>query len=224
MERFGAIQLGETPLLHPPSMAWKLRKNPDDMRNRLDSHLEKHQLKMHEEEQCGTKQIIVVQRPAVDKVVYFARLDADAMEDLRAGGKLSIYAVPSEAMAAQMHARGYARVCVSHLGDDTHLPPKITSAASGGIGGGGSRKRSLAPHMTKLPASGFPAANNTEVESAAQQVLREWELHVEVDDHFYSPAYKWTMGARKAAGLTDYDMSVSFNIIDVSHTYPFDPS
>ena len=124
------------------------------------------------------------------------------MEDLRAGGKLSIYAVPSEAMAAQMHARGYARVCVSHLGDDTHLPPKITSAAGGGIGGGGSRKRSLAPHMTKLPASGFPAAINTEVESAAQQVLREWELHVEVNEQFYSPAHLWTLAARQAGRYT----------------------
>ena len=145
------------------------------------------------------------------------RLDQEGLERAKATGKLELYSVPTAAMCSAMETRGYQRVFVNDLGDDTHLPPRIQAAA------GSSSRRSMAPPTTRLPAGGFPPAKNAS-ETPAEQIVREWELHVEVDDQFYSPAYKWTMGARKAAGLTDYDMSVSFNIIDVSHTYPFDPS
>ena len=219
VERFGAIQLGGTPLVHPPDRASLLKQKPEQFRTRLDTHLETHKLKKSEEEMNGVKQYVIVQRPAVDKVVYFVRLDAHAMDDLRAGlGKLDIYAVPSEAMAAQMHARGYTRVRVSHLGDDTHLPPKITSSAAEAAA---VRRRSLAPLETKLPASGFPAANNIGAESAAQQIVREWELHVDIDGSFYSPAYKWTMAARKRAGAEHADltcMSVCNAYMSIMHT------
>ena len=93
-----------------------------------------------------------------------------------------------------METRGYQRVFVNDLGDDTHLPPRIDVAA------GSSSRRSLAPPTTRLPAGGFPPARNAANETPAEQIVKEWELHVEVNEQFYSPAHLWSLAARQAAG------------------------
>ena len=74
---------------------------------------------------------------------------------------------------------------------------------------GSSRRRSLAPPGTRLPPGGVPPADNTGNESAAQQIVREWELHVEVNKQYYSPCYLWTLAARKAAAYTDRERAIT---------------
>ena len=62
------IQLGADPLL-PPNVR-QLRKETEDFRTRLNTHLEANELKkeLQTEEAEGMKQIIVVSHPALDHV------------------------------------------------------------------------------------------------------------------------------------------------------------
>ena len=60
------IQLGADPLL-PPNVR-QLRKETEDFRSRLNTHLEANELKKETEEAEGMKQIIVVSHPAFDHV------------------------------------------------------------------------------------------------------------------------------------------------------------
>ena len=62
------IQLGADPLL-PPNVR-QLRKETEDFRTRLNTHLEANELKkeLQTEEAEGMKQIIVVSHPAFDHV------------------------------------------------------------------------------------------------------------------------------------------------------------
>ena len=195
VERFGVIKLGANPLL--PENVRELRRKPDDFRIRLNTHLETNDLKKETEEAEGAKQMIVVSRPAFDHVAYFARLDQLGLDHAKSTGKLELYCVATSTLASQIQQRGYQRVYVNHIGDDTHLPDKISAVGAGSSSG----RRSLAPASTRLPTKSLPG-DRSPSESAAQQLVREFELHVKVGSTYYSPAYKWDKHARQAFAST----------------------
>ena len=210
VERFGVMRLGAESLL-PPNVR-QLNKKPDDFRLRLNTHLETNDLKKETEEAEGATQMIVVSRPAFDHVAYYARLDQTGLDHAKLTGKLQLYCVTTATLATQIELRGYQRVYVNHIGDDTHLPDKISAVGAGSS----SARRSLAPASTRLPTKGLPGDRSPPDESAAQQLVREFELHVEFEGRFFSPVYMWTLGLRKNAGRT----FMSNIMTSMSSSYP----
>lgn len=196
--RLAAIHVGKDALL--PARKDVAKFKAEDVRQKLTAHLEEHQLKKEAEDADGIKVINVISRPANDKVVYFMRLDEEGIANIGATGKPTAYSVPNAALAAQMVARGYTRVYMNNLDGDMHLPPKIVSA-SAGSGSRDDAPKSMAPPGVVLPTSGVPPAENKEAESAAQQIVREWELHCEVDSSYFSPCHQWSKAERGKAGF-----------------------
>ena len=172
----------------------------EDVRQQLTTHLELHKLKKEAEDASGIKVINVISRPANDKLAYYMRLDEEGLASIKASGQATAFSVPTAALAAQMEVRGYTRVRVQNLDGDTHLPPKIVSAAAGS-GSGDAAPKSMAPPGVLLPPTGVPSAENKESESAAQQIVRERELHVEIDGTYFSPCYLWSKSERSKAGF-----------------------
>ena len=64
---------------------------------------------------------------------------------------------------------------------------------------------SRAPLHVKLPPAGPPRTLNG-VESAAHQIVREWELHVIVDDEYFSPMYLWDDSRMRAMKYTAHPL------------------
>ena len=193
VNRMGALHRGDNRLLLPENV--KSFKH-EDVRSLLDSHLDLHRLLKVSEHAQGVTQVIAISRPAFDHVAFLRTPE---------GLTPAYFSVSTHALVTQMQARGYVRFYVNHLGDDTHLPP-IVATASASIGSGARPRRpSRAPPTSTLPSAGLPSAENKAgAESAADQVVREWELHVEIQTPegakaYYSPCYKWTSEARKAA-------------------------
>ena len=106
------------------------------------------------------------------------------LDHAKSTGKLELYCVATSTLASQIQQRGYQRVYVNHIGDDTHLPDKISAVGAGSSSG----RRSLAPASTRLPTKSLPG-DRSPSESAAQQLVREFELHVEFEGRYFSPAY-----------------------------------
>ena len=121
VERFCAIQVGAKTLVFPPAQIGHF--NAEHFRLHLLAHLEANELKKETEQRQGVNQITVVSRPAFDHVAFFADLTISALDVTKQTGNLALYGVPTKAMATQMANRGYTKVCCTHLGDDTHLPP-----------------------------------------------------------------------------------------------------
>jgi hypothetical protein len=186
--RLSAVHVACDPLLLAKKDVAKFKA--EDVRERFNAHLESHKLKKEMEEVDGIRQITVVSRPAHDHTVYFARLDDAGIRRITETGKMELYSVATAPMAAQMKARGYVRVFCNDLGDDTHLPPKLVPDAVSSSAGP-SAPQSMAPPGVHIPETGLPSAENKPGERAAAQVMREWELHVEVDGSFFSPCYMW---------------------------------
>ena len=183
----------------------------EEVRSRIQTHLEAHGLLKSVEQPDGTTKMVVEARPAFDRVYFFARLDEVGLEYIVKERKIELYTVPSKALATQMTERGYTQVFVNHLTDDVHLPPSIRTGGSGSAG-----RRGKAPKERKLPPGGLPSALGGDEETAAAQVVREWEVHVEVDGEYFSPCYLWSVEARKAA---NYSAKVNDNFNQRSKVY-----
>lgn len=182
--RMGALHAGVDGgrLLLPPDVK---SFNADNTRLLLDANLERNGLLKTSEQAQGVQQIVVVQRPALDHVAFFRAPN----------GEGALYSVPTLALTTQMLARGYVRVYLQHLSDDTILPPRIVSEMPGA-----KRARSLAPIDLTLPTNGLPNADNKlGGESAADQIVREWELYVQIGEQISSPCRQWTLLARNDA-------------------------
>jgi len=200
VDRFAAIQVGAHAML--PTRDHLGHFDADDFRARAYSNLEQHELAKDKEQQQGLNQTVVISRPAFDHVAFFADLTIGGLEETTQTGKLTLFSVPSKAMATQMAARGYTKVCCTHIGEDTLLPPRIKAASADDGAAGASRRRSLAPPGVCVPPLGFTDAKcGDEDESTGEQVVREWELHVLADDKYYSPAYMWSLKLRQSAGI-----------------------
>ena len=198
VERFCAIQVGAKTLVFPPAQIGHF--NAEHFRLHLLAHLEANELKKETEQRQGVNQITVVSRPAFDHVAFFADLTISALDVTKQTGNLALFGVPTKATATQMANRGYTKVCCTHLGDDTHLPPRVGVSASAD-GAGASGRRSLAPPGTIIPPTGLIETMTCDDETAAEMVVREFELHVQTaDGRYYSPAYMWSKSLREAAG------------------------
>ena len=122
---------------------------------------------------------------------YFARLDETGLTTIKESGKMTVFSVPTAALANRMQSLGYVRVSCVYMTDDTQLPPRIARTT----GAGSSREhRSKAPPGVVVPPA-LPAVDGVR-ETAAQQLVREWELHVELEDKYYSPCYLWSQYLR----------------------------
>ena len=100
----------------------------------------------------------------IDRVYLDYRKRIDETFSIRAttdvgwadSGKLELYAVNTQAMASQMATRGYSRVYVNHLGDDTHLPPAIREQPQAGR-----RRRRPCARRSRARARASPARSGS---------------------------------------------------------------
>lgn len=196
VERFSVIHVGMDRLLPPPDQIGHF--NAESFRNLAVSHLEGYELKKSREQQQGVTQTVVELRPAVDKVSYFADLSEGALAEAKRTGALKLFSVPTMALATTMANRGYIKVHCNHLSGELHLPGSV--AASAGGAGASRRRKSYAPPGIVIPPTGLGSTDRCGEETVAEQIVREFELHVKVGSTYYSPAYKWDKHARQAAG------------------------
>ena len=102
-------------------------------------------------------------------------------------------------MGNQMAARGYFEMACTHLGKDSELPPPINADRARPPS---AARRSLAPANLRVDKK-LPECNNTSKESAAAQIIREWELHTKVGDEYFSPLYLFVVDGRAQGGRPD---------------------
>ena len=188
VERFGGIRFGGEAMI-PENIA---KASMDDLVMRLNGNLEQHKLKKDTEKADGINQIVVVSRPALDHTAYFARLDETGLTTIKESGKMTVFSVPTAALANRMQSLGYVRVSCVYMTDDTQLPPRI--ARTTGAGSSREHRSKAPPGVVVAPA--LPDVSGLH-ETAAQQLVREWELHVELEDKYYSPCYLWSQHLRE---------------------------
>ena len=124
VERFCAIQVGAKTLVFPPAQIGHF--NTEHFRLHLLAHLEANELKKETEQRHGVnlqpdhRSFSARLRP---RRVLCGPYHISALDVTKQTGNLALFGVPTKAMATQMANRGYTKVCCTHLGDDTHLPP-----------------------------------------------------------------------------------------------------
>ena len=135
VQRFAEIFQGKA--LPEPKNVKKVA--PESLLAAFRQNLDAHGLKRERDTVSGSTQIIVVQRPAQDKVVNFRTPD-DCPEE-------KYYSVPNALMASKMTQLGYKKIGITHLPPDVDtLPPavgELTRAAA-------SRRRAGAPATARV--------------------------------------------------------------------------
>jgi hypothetical protein len=208
LERFTHLTVaGGLPLLVHNSHMF----DPASFVNRAHANLERHALKMETEAMTGSSAPInVIARPAFDHVVWYARLDAYALDQLSRGGKLELYSVCTKSMSSLMASRGFTKVTCTHLGDDLACPPSIHGASM--IDGRGDALLTAAEKAGLVegrfdgkvrPYTGKPNELGKQESTPAAQLVREFESYVYSDSlqEYFSPYYLFTKAMRTSVGF-----------------------
>lgn len=186
VQRLGVLRLPDTNI---PLLPEKLKDfKPDQALTNIKLHMTESNLARSEERPLGEIVHEHIERPAVDRVVFYSDTRPETMKLVAEGSTQQIFGCKNEAQSLMMQSNGYTRVEVSFPGGMSTLPPRLSAVASS----------SSAPAEKVMLTMDMPSINTRGEATAAEQIVRAYEVEVlDSSGARFSPFCHWSQEERK---------------------------